>query len=92
MAFVVGLHYYLVVAPNFPAKSVQELIAFAIANPRKLTYGTGNATSTISAEMFKLATGTDFAQVNYKSNPMAATDIIGGSVTTMFLDNSTARP
>jgi tripartite-type tricarboxylate transporter receptor subunit TctC len=30
--------------------------------------------------------------VNYKSNPMAATDIIGGNLTTMFLDNSTARP
>ncbi len=92
VAFVVGLHYYLVVAPNFPAKSVQELTAYAKANARKLTYGTGNATSTISAEMFKLATGTDFAQVNYKSNPMAATDIIGGNLTTMFLDNSTARP
>jgi tripartite-type tricarboxylate transporter receptor subunit TctC len=92
VAFIVGLHYYLVVAPNFPARSVRELIAYAKANPGKLSYGTGNATSTISAEMFKLATGTDFAQVNYKGNPLAAADIIGGTLTTMFLDNSTARP
>lgn len=92
VAFVVGLHYYLVVAPAFTAKNVQELVAYARANPGKFTYGTGNATATISAEMFKLATGTDFAQVNYKGNPMAAADIIGGNLTTMFLDNSTARP
>lgn len=92
VAFIVGLHYYLVVAPGSPAKSVQELIAYAKSNPGKLTYGTGNATATISAEMFKLATGTDFAQVSYKGNPQAAADIIGGTLTTMFLDNSTARP
>ena len=92
VAYVVGLHYYLVVGPGSPARSVQELITYARANPGKLSYGTGNATSTISAEMLKLATGTDFAQVNYKGNPLAAADVIGGTLTMMFLDNSTARP
>jgi tripartite-type tricarboxylate transporter receptor subunit TctC len=92
VAFIVGLHYYLVVAPNFPVRNVQDLIVYAKANPGKLSYGTGNATSTILAEMLKLATHTDFAQVNYKGAPLAAADVVGGTLTTMFLDNSTARP
>jgi len=92
LAYVAGLQYYLVVAPGFPAKTVAELVQYAKSNPTKLSYGTGNATSTVAAEMFKLATGTDFVQVNYKGNPLAAADLIGGTLTMIFLDNSTARP
>jgi tripartite-type tricarboxylate transporter receptor subunit TctC len=92
VAFVVGLHYYLVVAPSFPARNVQDLIAQARGNPGKMTYGTGNASSTVAAEMLKLATGTDFAQVNYKGNPLAAADLMGGAISMMFLDTSTATP
>jgi tripartite-type tricarboxylate transporter receptor subunit TctC len=92
VAYVVGLQYYLVVAPASPARTVADFIQFAKANTGKLSYGTGNATSTIAAELFKLATGTDFVQVPYKGNPLAVADLIGGSLTMMFLDNSTARP
>ena len=92
VAFVAGLHYYLVVPPSAPARSVQELVAHARANPGKMTYGTGNASSTVAAEMLKLATGADFVQVNYKGNPLAAMDVMAGAVTMMFLDTSTARP
>jgi len=92
VAFIVALHYYLVVTPGHPARTLQDFIAFARSNPGKLSYGSGNATTLIAAEMFKLATGTDFAQVNYKGNPAAAADVIGGTLTMMFLDNSVARP
>jgi tripartite-type tricarboxylate transporter receptor subunit TctC len=91
-AFVAGLHYYLVVAPSAPARSVRDLIAHARANPRKTTYGTGNASSTVAAELLKLGTGTDFEQVNYKGNPLAAADVMSGALSMMFLDTSTARP
>jgi tripartite-type tricarboxylate transporter receptor subunit TctC len=91
VAFIVGLHYYLVVSPNFPGNNVKDLVNYAKSNPEKITYGTGNATSTISAELFNLTTGTQFAQVSYKGNPLAITDVISGNLTTMFLDNSTAR-
>ncbi len=92
VAYVVGLNYYLVVGPASPAATVQELIAYAKSNPAKLSYGTGNATSTVAAEMFKLATRTEFTQVNYKGNTLAAADVIGGTLTMMFLDTSSARP
>jgi tripartite-type tricarboxylate transporter receptor subunit TctC len=52
----------LVVAPNFPPQTVQELIAYAKANPGKLNFGSmgyGNLTHLV-AELFKLRTGTDF--------------------------------
>ena len=42
--------------------------------------------------MLKLATGTDFAQVNYKGNPQAATDVASGAVSMMFVDTAVARP
>lgn len=92
VAFVCGLHYFLVVSPNHPARSVTDLVGFAKSNAGKLTYGAGNASATVAAELFKLATGTDFAQVNYKGNPLAAADVMSGAITMMFLDNSVARP
>ena len=58
----------LVVSPDFPAKTVQELIAYAKANPGKLNYGSpgpGNA-SHLAAELFKLKTGIDIVHVPYK--------------------------
>jgi tripartite-type tricarboxylate transporter receptor subunit TctC len=92
VAFMVSLHYYLVVANDFPGRAVRELIDYAKANPAKVTYGTGNATSTIAAELLNMVAGTGFAQVNYKGNTLAAIDVISGSITTMFLDTSTAHP
>jgi tripartite-type tricarboxylate transporter receptor subunit TctC len=61
-------HEVLVVHPDFPAKSVRELIAYAKANPGKLNYGSpgpGNA-SHLAAELFKLKTGVDIVHVPYK--------------------------
>ena len=92
IAFMTSLHYYLVVPTDSPIKSVKELIEHTKANARTVSYATGNASSTIAAEMLKLATGTSFIQVNYKGNTLAATDVTGGIVTTMFLDTSTAFP
>ncbi len=92
VVFMVALHYYLVVAGDFHAHNIKELIFYAKNNPTKISYGTGNATSTIEAEMLNVATGNRFVQVNYKGNTLAALDVISGQVTTMFLDTSTAYP
>jgi len=58
----------LVVSPDFPAKSVRELVAYAKANPGKLNFGSagiGNATH-LAAELFKQRTGVDIVHVPYK--------------------------
>ena len=78
----------LVVHPDFPAKSVQELIAYAKANPGKLNFGTpgpGNA-SHLAAELFKLKTGVDIVHVPYKGAAEAATAVMGGQVQMFFGD------
>ncbi len=65
----------LVVHPDFPAKSVRELVAYAKANPGKLNYGSpgpGNA-SHLAAELFKLKTGIDIVHVPYKGAAEVAT-------------------
>ncbi len=76
----------LVVHPSIPAKTVQELIAYAKANPGKLTYASqGVGTSGhIAGELFKLATGLDIVHVPYKGAAPAAQDLAAGHVNMMF--------
>lgn len=69
----------LVVRPDFPAKTVQELIDYAKANPGKLTFGSGSSSSRVAGELFKQMTGTDILHVPYKSNPLVITDVLGGA-------------
>jgi tripartite-type tricarboxylate transporter receptor subunit TctC len=76
----------LVVHPSVPAKSVQELIAYAKANPGKLTYASqGNGSSGhIVGEQFKQATGTDLVHVPYRGAAPAVQDLVAGHVSLMF--------
>jgi tripartite-type tricarboxylate transporter receptor subunit TctC len=76
----------LVVHPSVPARSVKELIAYAKANPGKLTYasqGVG-ASGHIAAELFKLHAGVDIVHVPYKGAAPAAQDLAAGHVNMMF--------
>lgn len=76
----------LVVAPSLPVGSVQALIADAKANPGKLNYassGSGSAAH-LTAEMFKLMTGTDIVHVPYSGAAPAMTDLLAGRVSLMF--------
>jgi tripartite-type tricarboxylate transporter receptor subunit TctC len=76
----------LVVHPSVPAKTVQELVAHAKANPGKLTYasqGVG-ASGHIAGELFKLHAGVDITHVPYKGAAPAAQDLAAGHVNMMF--------
>jgi len=78
----------LVVAPDFPAKNVQELVAYAKANPGKLNFGSagvGNATH-LAAELFKQRTGVDIVHVPYKGAFEAVTGVMAGQVQMFFGD------
>ena len=82
----------LVVHPSVPAKSVKELIALAKARPGQLNYASAGIGTPphLSGELFKTMAGVDMVHVPYKGNGPAYTDLIGGQVTVMFPNVSTA--
>lgn len=82
----------LITNPSVPAKNVQEFIAYAKANPGKLTFGAGSSSSRIAGEMLKSLGGIDMTYVPYRSNPQAITDILGGQISVVFADISTTLP
>jgi tripartite-type tricarboxylate transporter receptor subunit TctC len=78
--------YILVVHNAVPAKSVEELVALAKAQPGGLTFasgGSGSATH-IAAELFKAAAGIDIRHIPYKGVVAAIPDVLAGRVTMMF--------
>lgn len=74
------LPFALAVHPSVPAKNLPELIAYAKANPDKLSYGTPNSTSLVASETFKFLTQTQITSVPYKSSPQALTDLVGNQI------------
>jgi len=75
----------IVVTPNFPAKSLKELIALAQAQPGKLTYGSaGNGTSGhLAGEQLKIAAKIDVLHVPYKGGAPAIADLLGDRISFM---------
>lgn len=82
----------IVVNNDLPVRSLAELVAHAKANPGRLNYASGNTSSRIGAEMFKIATGTDMTYVSYRSNAQGITDVIGGNAQVMFSDATVGIP
>jgi len=76
----------LVVTPGLPAKSVKDLIAYAKANPGKLSFASAGAGGTIhlAGEMFKSMAGIRMEHIVYKSSPFAHVDLFSGQVHVMF--------
>jgi tripartite-type tricarboxylate transporter receptor subunit TctC len=74
------------VNPAVPAKTVQEFIDYAKANPGKINMASsGNGTSVhLSGEMFKMMTGLNLLHVPYRGSAPALTDLISGQVQLMF--------
>jgi len=84
----------LVVNPQVPAKTVQEFIAAAKANPGKLNYGSGgNGTNThLGGELFKREAGIDLVHVPYKGAGQVLQDLMGGQVQALVTSLPTALP
>jgi tripartite-type tricarboxylate transporter receptor subunit TctC len=76
----------LVVNPSVPVNSVNELVAYAKANPGKVTFGSaGNGSSNhLSGEVLKYLTGAPMTHVPYKGSGSAMTDVLAGNLTFMF--------
>ena len=86
LAPVAATPHILIVAPDFPAKNVPELIARAKAEPGKLAYassGVGNSDH-LCGELFNLMGGITAVHVPYKGGAPAATDVMGGRIAYYF--------
>jgi len=78
----------IAVHPSLPIHSVKELIAYAKANPGKLSYGSGGvgAPHHLYAELFKSMTGIQLTHVPYKGSVPALTDVLSGQIPLMIVD------
>ena len=76
----------LVVHPSLPAKSVNELIGFAKANPGKLNFGSGGPGTTphLAGEMLKMMAKVQMTHVPYKGGGPALADLVGGQIQLML--------
>jgi tripartite-type tricarboxylate transporter receptor subunit TctC len=84
----------LVVNPNSPYKSVQDLVKAAKAKPGTLTFSSGGigGTHQLSAELFKINAGIDMIHAPYKSGAAALMDLMANNVTMMFDQMYSAMP
>lgn len=84
----------LVINPKWPFKNVAELVAYAKANPGKLTVGNSGigGPQDIAARMFMQMTGTDMLSVSYKGGAPALADLMGGQIDLMFETSPTSVP
>ncbi len=76
----------MLVHPSVPARTLSEFIAYAQANPGKLSYGSGGVggITHITAELFKQEAGVDIVHVPYRGVAPALTDLLGGQVQLIF--------
>jgi tripartite-type tricarboxylate transporter receptor subunit TctC len=80
--------------PSVPAKTVPEFIAYAKANPGKISYasaGTGTSLH-MAGELFKMMAGIDMVHVPYRGTAPALTDLLAGQVQVMFDNITTSIP
>jgi tripartite-type tricarboxylate transporter receptor subunit TctC len=79
--------------PDFPAKSVKEIVAMAKASPGKLTFASWGigSTSHIGMETFKVASGSDMLHVAFQGEAPAVTALMGGQVDLMMLSAARAE-
>lgn len=91
-----GATFPIIVVANkdAPFSNVKELVAYAKANPGKLTYGSagvGGGTH-LAGEMFKSLAGVDLLHVAHRGSAPAMTSVLGNHVQLMFADGPTALP
>jgi len=91
VASVVRLPLIMLVHPSVPVKTVPEFIAYAKANPGKISMastGIGSPTH-MSGELFKMMAGVDMVHVPYRGGTAVVADLIGGQVQVLFVGTET---
>jgi tripartite-type tricarboxylate transporter receptor subunit TctC len=82
----------MVLNPSVPANTVAEFIAYAKANPSKISMASAGigTPSHVAGELFKIMTGVDMVHVPYRGAAPALTDVIGGQVQVQFVTMASA--
>ena len=94
VAWVANVPNVLVVHPSVPAKTVQELVAYARANPGKINYGSGGNGSAahIASEYLQLVSGTSMVHVPYRGTAPAVSDAVAGQIQLLFTGAPAVMP
>jgi tripartite-type tricarboxylate transporter receptor subunit TctC len=84
--------YVMVVNPSVPAKTVPEFIAYAKANPSRISFGSAGigGSNHLVGELFKILAGVDMVHVPYRGIAPALTDLLGGQVQVTFASITSA--
>lgn len=87
-------HIVLVVHPSLPVQSVAELIQYAKAHPRELSFGSSGPGSAhhLAGELLNEKAGIDMLHIPYKGGSPAMTDLLGGTLKLLFASMATAKP
>lgn len=80
----------LMVKPSFPAKNLEEFVAYAKKNPGKINGGYGSSATQLSIAILNKLGGIDTAAIPYKGIPPAITDVLGGTIDYTFVDLTNA--
>jgi tripartite-type tricarboxylate transporter receptor subunit TctC len=94
VAGLIDFSLVMVVSRKLPVQTVPEFIAYAKANPGRISmasYGTGS-TSHLAGELFKVMTGVQMVHVPYRGEGLALTDMMGSQVQVMFATLTGALP
>jgi tripartite-type tricarboxylate transporter receptor subunit TctC len=81
--------FFLVTNASLPCKTAAEFIEYAKANPGKLNYASGSASSLIAMAQLIGDAGLDMHHIPYNSEPPAVVDLVGGRVNVMFATPTT---
>jgi len=94
IALIATVPTVLLANRSLPVKDVKQLVALAKARPGALTYGSGGSGTTehLAGEMFKSAAGIDMLHVPYKGGAAVLTDLVGGQIALMFVNQVFALP
>jgi tripartite-type tricarboxylate transporter receptor subunit TctC len=94
IAMMAHLPFILVVNNDLPVKNLTEFVAYAKANPGKLSFGSGGvgASHHLYGEMFKSLTGIQMTHVPYKGTAPALNDVIAGHIQVLFSDAPPGLP
>ena len=78
----------LVVGANSPFKTLDDLSKKVKQSPGAVSFGSGNSSSRVAAELYSQSIGSTMLYVPYKGNPAALADLLGGRIDLMFSDTT----